>query len=302
MIDLAPIIKKLVYKNSEVVIPGIGRFYKKRIVDGYGNVQGDRTFAFKKYDEKGAGSLAQHLIFMEGLKLAEAKTTVDNYVAELKNSVALNGEFYILGIGMLKSNENGDYFLVPQDELDRDGLGMPMSKTKRVWWVVPIILLLGGALFWLAYQSLRSQENTTSKVNIAEQNDDVPTKEESPKVDKQDIGPDIGAADRVKKEESLKQSSPDGESSEESDSETIPMQKTYHIIVGSFTDCGNSEKQVLSLKQRGYTQAKSLKKENDLGCRTSLKSYPDSLKAEVALKGVTLAFENAWILSEVEVK
>ena len=88
--------------NRRLVIPQFGAFIHK---------EGETAIVFVPFLKKDDGVLIQQLGSLYGFDTAEAQGVIDEYIAEIKESIASRGAFIIEGVGRLVPDSNGVYYL-----------------------------------------------------------------------------------------------------------------------------------------------------------------------------------------------
>ncbi len=94
------IIADYMRSNKRLVVPQFGAFIRKDT---------DGKIVFVPFLRKDDGVLAQLVCTACGLGLDEARSAIDDYVADIKAGIATRGSFVIEGVGRLVSDSSGTY-------------------------------------------------------------------------------------------------------------------------------------------------------------------------------------------------
>ena len=105
--------------GKRLVIPQFGAFIHK---------EGDVTVVFVPFLKKDDGVLVDLLCKEYGLDEADARGIITEYIAQIGTGVAERGSFYIEGVGNLKADANGIYFLEYNPEA---GAGQGVASSMR---------------------------------------------------------------------------------------------------------------------------------------------------------------------------
>ena len=96
------IITEYLDNNKRLIIPELGAFIKK---------EGENNIVFVPFLKKDDGVLTGRLCSTYGLKTAEARALIDDYVFNLRNAVSGDGYFVIEKLGRIRSDANNIYYL-----------------------------------------------------------------------------------------------------------------------------------------------------------------------------------------------
>ena len=96
------IIAEYLRTNKRLVVPHFGAFIRK---------ENSEAIVFVPFLKKDDGVL-QHLLVSEyGMDSADAQAVIDEYIAEIKESIAARGAYVIEGVGRLMTDSNGICYL-----------------------------------------------------------------------------------------------------------------------------------------------------------------------------------------------
>ena len=96
------IIAEYLRTNKRLVVPHFGAFIRKE------NSEAIVFVPFLKTDD---GVLQQLLVSEYGMDSADAQAVIDEYIAEIKESIAARGAYVIEGVGRLMTDSNGICYL-----------------------------------------------------------------------------------------------------------------------------------------------------------------------------------------------
>lgn len=130
-VDVSAHIAELLYENESVAVPGLGGFvtnYKPAAID---QVQGkihppSKDLIFNKNLVGNDGLLVNYIKRKHDLPFSDAQTTVENYVAEIKEAIDRREIVLFPGIGRLyKDYENNLQFLPDNTNFNTESFGLP---------------------------------------------------------------------------------------------------------------------------------------------------------------------------------
>ena len=96
------IIAEYLRTNKRLVVPHFGAFIRK---------ENSEAIVFVPFLKKDDGVLQQLLVSEYGMDSADAQAVIDEYIAEIKESIAARGAYVIEGIGRLMTDSNGICYL-----------------------------------------------------------------------------------------------------------------------------------------------------------------------------------------------
>lgn len=96
------IIAEYLRTNKRLVVPHFGAFIRK---------ENSEAIVFVPFLKKDDGVLQQLLVSEYGMDSADAQAVIDEYIAEIKESIAARGAYVIEGVGRLMTDSNGIYYL-----------------------------------------------------------------------------------------------------------------------------------------------------------------------------------------------
>ena len=88
--------------NKRLVVPHFGAFIRK---------ENSEAIVFVPFLKKDDGVLQQLLVSEYGMDSADAQAVIDEYIAEIKESIAARGAYVIEGVGRLMTDSNGICYL-----------------------------------------------------------------------------------------------------------------------------------------------------------------------------------------------
>lgn len=97
------IISDCLVSSKRVVVPQFGAFIHK---------EGDGVVVFVSFLKKDDGVLSSQIRSSLGISQVDADEMIAEYVAEIKRNVEKRGSFLIEGLGFIKGDSNGLYYLV----------------------------------------------------------------------------------------------------------------------------------------------------------------------------------------------
>lgn len=96
------IIAEYLQTNTRLVVPHFGAFIRK---------ENSEVIVFVPFLKKDDGVLQQLLVSEYGMDSADAQAVIDEYIAEIKESIAARGAYVIEGVGRLMTDSNGICYL-----------------------------------------------------------------------------------------------------------------------------------------------------------------------------------------------
>lgn len=96
------IIAEYLRTNKRLVVPHFGAFIRK---------ENSEVIVFVPFLKKDDGVLQQLLVSEYGMDSADAQAVIDEYIAEIKESIAARGAYVIEGVGRLMTDSNGICYL-----------------------------------------------------------------------------------------------------------------------------------------------------------------------------------------------
>ena len=96
------IIAEYLRTNKRLVVPHFGAFIRK---------ENSEAIVFVPFLKKDDGVLQQLLVSEYGMDSADAQAVIDEYIAEIKESIAARGAYVIEGVGRLMTASNGICYL-----------------------------------------------------------------------------------------------------------------------------------------------------------------------------------------------
>lgn len=96
------IIAEYLRTNKRLVVPHFGAFIRK---------ENSEAIVFVPFLKKDDGVLQQLLVSEYGMDSADAQAVIDEYIAEIKESIAVRGAYVIEGVGRLMTDSNGICYL-----------------------------------------------------------------------------------------------------------------------------------------------------------------------------------------------
>ena len=96
------IIAEYLRTNKRLVVPHFGAFIRK---------ENSEAIGFVPFLTKDDGVLQQLLVSEYGMDSADAQAIIDEYIAEIKESIAARGAYVIEGVGRLMTDSNGICYL-----------------------------------------------------------------------------------------------------------------------------------------------------------------------------------------------
>lgn len=96
------IIAEYLRTNKRLVVPHFGAFIRK---------ENSEAIVFVPFLKKDDGVLQQLLVSEYGMDSADAQAVIDEYIAEIKESIAARGAYVIEGVGRLMTDSNGICYL-----------------------------------------------------------------------------------------------------------------------------------------------------------------------------------------------
>ena len=96
------IIAEYLQTNKRLVVPHFGAFIRK---------ENSEAIVFVPFLKKDDGVLQQLLVSEYGMDSADAQAVIDEYIAEVKESIAARGAYVIEGVGRLMTDSNGICYL-----------------------------------------------------------------------------------------------------------------------------------------------------------------------------------------------
>ena len=96
------IIAEYLQTNKRLVVPHFGAFIRK---------ENSEAIVFVPFLKKDDGVLQQLLVSEYGMDSADAQAVIDEYIAEIKESIAARGAYVIEGVGRLMTDSNGICYL-----------------------------------------------------------------------------------------------------------------------------------------------------------------------------------------------
>ena len=96
------IIAEYLRTNKRLVVPHFGAFIRK---------ENSEAIVFVPFLKKEDGVLQQLLVSEYGMDSADAQAVIDEYIAEIKESIAARGAYVIEGVGRLMTDSNGICYL-----------------------------------------------------------------------------------------------------------------------------------------------------------------------------------------------
>lgn len=96
------IIAEYLRTNTRLVVPHFGAFIRK---------ENSEAIVFVPFLKKDDGVLQQLLVSEYGMDSADAQAVIDEYIAEIKGSIAARGAYVIEGVGRLMTDSNGICYL-----------------------------------------------------------------------------------------------------------------------------------------------------------------------------------------------
>ena len=96
------IIAEYLRTNKRLVVPHFGAFIRK---------ENSEAIVFVPFLKKDDGVLQQLLVSEYGMDSADAQAVIDEYIAEIKGSIAARGAYVIEGVGRLMTDSNGICYL-----------------------------------------------------------------------------------------------------------------------------------------------------------------------------------------------
>ena len=96
------IIAEYLRTNTRLVVPHFGAFIRK---------ENSEAIVFVPFLKKDDGVLQQLLVSEYGMDSADAQAVIDEYIAEIKESIAARGAYVIEGVGRLMTDSNGICYL-----------------------------------------------------------------------------------------------------------------------------------------------------------------------------------------------
>jgi len=105
--------------NKRLVVPQFGAFIRKDT---------DGKIVFIPFLKKDDGILAQLVCTTCGLGPDEARSVIDNYVADIKAGIAARGSFVIEGVGRLTADRGGTYCMTDENA----GVPSPIAPPQSV--------------------------------------------------------------------------------------------------------------------------------------------------------------------------
>ena len=96
------IIAEYLRTNKRLVVPHFGAFIRK---------ENSEAIVFVPFLKKDDGVLQQLLVSEYGMDSAGAQAVIDEYIAEIKESIAARGAYVIEGVGRLMTDSNGICYL-----------------------------------------------------------------------------------------------------------------------------------------------------------------------------------------------
>lgn len=112
------IIAEYLRTNKRLVVPHFGAFIRK---------ENSEAIVFVPFLKKDDGVLQQLLVSEYGMDSADAQAVIDEYIAEIKESIAARGAYVIEGVGRLMTDSNGICYL----ELGAAGGGNSGRPVRR---------------------------------------------------------------------------------------------------------------------------------------------------------------------------
>ena len=88
--------------NKRLVVPHFGAFIRK---------ENSEAIVFVPFLKKDDGVLQQLLVSEYGMDSADAQAVIDEFIAEIKESIAARGAYVIEGVGRLMTDSNGICYL-----------------------------------------------------------------------------------------------------------------------------------------------------------------------------------------------
>ena len=96
------IIAEYLRTNKRLVVPHFGAIIRK---------ENSEAIVFVPFLKKDDGVLQQLLVSEYGMDSADAQAVIDEYIAEIKESIAARGAYVIEGVGRLMTDSNGICYL-----------------------------------------------------------------------------------------------------------------------------------------------------------------------------------------------
>lgn len=139
MNTLARHIEELLIKHNCVVIPNLGGFIAQFTPARYDKqedvfVPPCRKVSFNSMLSINDGLLIERYIHHEGMTYTEASRYLARQVSMLKDYIAENGEFELIGVGVLASNGEGGYRFTPRES----GLVTPITYALETVCISPL--------------------------------------------------------------------------------------------------------------------------------------------------------------------
>ena len=114
------IIAEYMGRNKRLIVPEFGAFIKK---ENEGNI------VFVPFLKKDDGVLAEEIATGYGIRTTDASTIINEYVAEIRDTVANNGSYLIEGLGRIKVDANHSYYL-EYNPADKGMATSPITAAK----------------------------------------------------------------------------------------------------------------------------------------------------------------------------
>ncbi len=136
-------ISELLFENDFVILPQMGEFSTKyipaRFVPELKKVESpSKVVTFNDKNKSGGGLLTEYIARKEGVSSAEARTFVDNFVAEMHNSLNAGKKVELESIGVFSVDPTGALLFEPDKSInylnDTTGLSSvnePEKKTEE---------------------------------------------------------------------------------------------------------------------------------------------------------------------------
>ncbi len=132
-------ISELLFENDFVILPEIGEFSTKYIpakfVPELKKVESpSKVIVFNENNKSGGGLLIEYIAKQENISSAEATEFVNNFVAEMQNSLKSGRKVELDNVGVFSMNEAGQMVFEPDTSINylSDSAGMPpVSEPER---------------------------------------------------------------------------------------------------------------------------------------------------------------------------
>jgi len=281
-------IARLLYQNDCVVVPGFGGFVTSYIAAKVHPINHtfyppSKSILFNPKLIGDDGLLIHNISVVENISYSEAKSKIDQFVAEAESILESKGQLSLDSIGHIRKDVEGNLLFDPDTSTNylEESFGLPVftsrpiiresiqrrlekkfidrkpvperdRKTRKVYWVYAILLPVLVMVGWLIFNNGIYIENTQQTGVLPE------LESESISIDAKDVEennskPITPLKDLNFEDPGLDPKSEIEESSpEEIQPEIEPQAPKYYIIGGAFMYKDNADGLIATLREKGY--------------------------------------------------